>query len=172
MTKPSDNSDPKIQGMLKLELFFKKLFTKRSPALNGVNNVDDVVVDSDIKSAAEDKFTNNISGFAQKTVDDVMIPRPNIISVNLNSSLEELNKIIVKHSHTRIIVYKNNLDNISGFIHIKDLFQVIANSKKFNLKKLLRKHIVTTHSMKLVDLLSQMQSTRTHIAIVVDEPKS
>lgn len=115
------------------------------------------------------EIVSNIQDFAEKTVEDVMIPRSDIASISVDSKLEDLCKAILDHRHTRTLVYKGSLDNIVGFIHIKDLFEVIANSKKTSLKKLIRKHIISPHSMKLIDLLAQMQMNRTHIAVVVDE---
>ena len=118
---------------------------------------------------SEDEMVSNIDSFAEKIVEEVMIPRSDIISVSHDVTLEELSDLIIKQAHTRILIYRESLDNIIGFVHIKDLFEVIANSKKFVLKKIIRKHIVSPHSMKLIDLLAQMQVNRTHIAVVVDE---
>jgi CBS domain containing-hemolysin-like protein len=71
-----------------------------------------------------------------------MIPRSDIISVSYDISLEELSKTIIKYGHTRTLVYKDNLDNVIGFLHIKDLFEIIAKSKKYSLKKLMRKQTI------------------------------
>lgn len=67
------------------------------------------------------------------------------------------------------MVYEDTLDNIIGFIHIKDLFKVLAKKQTFQLKKIIRKPIISAPSMKLIALLAEMQIKRTHIAIVVDE---
>lgn len=125
--------------------------------------------DNHIETPAEGEIINNLGSFSEKNLEDVMIPRSDIVAVDVSISLEELSKSIVEHAHTRTLVYQEHLDHILGFVHIKDLFEVIAESKKFNLKKLARKHIVAPHSMKLTDLLTEMQKTRTHIAVVVDE---
>ena len=117
----------------------------------------------------EHNLLANIDHFDDKTAEDVMVPRSDICAVDSDTSLEELQQVILKHGHTRILVFNENLDNIIGFVHIKDLFEVIANSKNFNLKSLLRKPLSSPHSMKLTDLLKKMQHNRTHIAIVVDE---
>jgi CBS domain containing-hemolysin-like protein len=125
--------------------------------------------DNHIETAAEGKIINNLGSFSEKNLEDVMIPRSDIVAVDVSISLEELSKSIVEHAHTRTLVYQEHLDHILGFVHIKDLFEVIAEAKKFSLKKLIRKHIIAPHSMKLTDLLTEMQKTRTHIAVVVDE---
>ena len=117
----------------------------------------------------EKDILHNFLKFSSKTLEDIMIPRSDISAVKHDISLEELNQVIVKFPHTRTLVYEDNLDNIIGFIHIKDIFKVLAKKQNFYLKKLLRKHIIAAHSMRLITLLQEMQKKRTHIAIVVDE---
>ena len=173
MPKSSDNDGPtvgdssKINIFSKLKLFFKKLFSTKASIPKQFKLKANQSNFSEL--ATEGEIINNIDSFSEKILEDIMIPRSDIISVSLNVTLEELGKLMIKHTHTRIPVYKESLDNIVGFVHIKDIFKVIVHSKKFNLKKLIRKHIISPHSMKLVDLLAQMQRSRTHIAIVVDE---
>jgi CBS domain containing-hemolysin-like protein len=166
---PKEGSKSRIKSLVDLKIFLKYYLFKRSkdkkqlPAETTEPSPKSLIHDS------EDEIVSNIDNFSEKTVEDVMVPRSDIISVSHDATLEELSDLIVKHSHTRTLIYKERLDNIVGFIHIKDLFEVIAYSKKFILKKLIRKHIISPHSMKLIDLLAQMQVNRTHIAVVVDE---
>lgn len=121
------------------------------------------------ENANEQEMLNNFLSFSNKTVEDAMIPRSDIVAVRHNISLAELFKTIIKTHHTRTLVYENTLDNIVGFVHIKDLFMVLAENKHFQLKNIIRKPIISTSSMKLTDLLITMQRQRTHIAITVDE---
>jgi len=121
------------------------------------------------KPSQEEMIFTNFQEFGDKTVEDVMIPRADIIAVRDNTRLDDINQMVIKFSHTRMLVYNDTLDNIIGFLHIKDLFKVLAREENFNLKKLIRKPIISAPSMKLLDLLSEMQRKRTHIAIVVDE---
>ena len=166
MPKTLDKEGPKTGSTLKPTIFSKiKSFLQKDVfkklKLNKLNNQDNVVKSRDI--------INNIDSFSTKTLEDIMIPRSDIIAVSLDIELEEINKLIIKNSCTRILVYKENIDNIIGFLHIKDLFAVIVEKQQFDLKKSVRKHIVATPSMKLMNLLAQMQKNRTHIAIIVDE---
>ncbi len=152
--------DPTEVKTSKINNFLSKIFScfKR-------NNI------ADSSGAADNsvQILNNINSFSEKTVDDILVPRSDIIAVGDNISAEDLAKTIIASNHTRTLVYHDNLDSVVGFIHIKDLFELVVKKKKFNIKKLLRKHIVATHAMKLVDLLASMQAQRVHIAIVVDE---
>lgn len=148
----------------KMKIFFKELYC-RSKKNKKPDLSNDLV--------SEGEIINNIGSFSEKTIEDIMIPRSDIVAIEIGATFEELCELIIKHTHTRTLVYKEHLDNIIGFIHIKDLFEVAAKSTpkstSFNLKQLIRKPIVSPHSMKLIDLLTQMKKNRTHIAIIVDE---
>lgn len=112
----------------------------------------------------------NLLKLEGKTIEDIMVPRSDIAAIKLTMNIEELNESIkLKIPHTRTLIYDGTLDNIVGFIHIKDLFKAVATKQNFRLKKLLRKHIIAAPSMKLLDLLAKMRRKKTHIAIVVDE---
>lgn len=117
----------------------------------------------------ENIIATNAGYFEDKTAEDVMVPRSDISAVSEDISLSILQKIILQDGHTRTLVYSENLDNIIGFVHIKDLFEIIANKKSFNLRNILRQPITCPHSMKLSELLKKMRHSRTHIAVVVDE---
>jgi|GEM_PF-866957 len=112
----------------------------------------------------------NLLKLEGKTIEDIMVPRSDISAIKLTTNIEELHESIkIKVPHTRTPVYDGTLDNIVGFIHIKDLFKALAIKQNFRLKKLIRKHIIAAPSMKLLDLLAKMRREKTHIAIVIDE---
>lgn len=131
--------------------------------------VDDLKINSNKMTAQEKDLFNNFLQFGQKIVEDVMIPRSDITAVRHDVTLEELSDIIVRVSHARILVFKDTLDDIVGFVHIKDLFRIVAKKQTFQLRKLLRKQVICAPSMKLNLLLTEMQKKCTHIAVVVDE---
>jgi magnesium and cobalt transporter len=118
---------------------------------------------------AERHLLGNFLEFCNKTVEDVMIPRSDISALSTKATLSDLTSVISKHAHTRTLIYQDTLDSIVGFVHIKDLFEVLSHNLRFSLKKLMRKPIIAAPSMKLIDLLAEMQKKRTHIAVVVDE---
>jgi magnesium and cobalt transporter len=175
MQKSSNNEDDtgshrhKNKSLMGLKAFIKYYLFRRGR--NKHHTKTESRADSVISSIyeSEREIVTNIYNFSEKTVEDIMIPRSDIISASHDSTLEELSNLIVKHSHTRTLIYEERLDNIVGFVHIKDLFRIITHSEKFSLKNLIRKHIVSPHSMKLIDLLAQMQVRKIHIAVVVDE---
>ncbi len=104
--------------------------------------------------------------------EDIMIPRTDIVAVDYNDNLADISKIFLETRHTRMPVYKEALDNIIGFINIKDILPFILNPQdhqKFEIDKILRKLLIISPSMKIFALLEKMRQTRTHISLVVDE---
>jgi magnesium and cobalt transporter len=172
MPEKLDTEEPPETNYLpksRIKKFFNKLFNRTEASFLQKNRSIEQTHNAKTSISPQNIIIKNFEGFTEKTVEDVMIPRSDIIAVSCEISLDDLSKTIIKYGHTRTLIYKNDLDNVIGFLHIKDLFEVIAKSKKYNLKKLIRKHIVSPHSMNLIDLLKQMQVHRTHIAVVVDE---
>ncbi len=122
----------------------------------------------------EQKMVQNIINIEDTKVGDVMTPRTDVVAVQYESSLEEIKKLIIESEHSRIPVFKRNLDNITGFIHGKDLAKFIGDDNQsrlddFKINSIIRKILYVPHSMRVIDLLLKMRSSRVHIAIVLDE---
>lgn len=121
-------------------------------------------------SLEEKIMFKNIANFGDKKVYTVMTPRVDISSIRYNSSLEEIKKVVNEDGHTRIPVFKNNNDEIIGFIHTKDLARFLCQEDQdFNIDKILRRILFIPGSMKLRDVMLRMRIARVHMAIVLDE---
>lgn len=113
-------------------------------------------------------FTN-VLALGDLRVDDAMIPRADIVAVPIDVSLQNLKQVILEEEHTRMPVYKENLDNVLGFVHIKDLIPYLGTDKPFSLDDVIRQLLIVPPSMKVLDLLVKMRLAGVHMAIVVDE---
>jgi len=102
---------------------------------------------------------------------DVMVPRAEIVCASHNSSYQELIKIIEKESHSRIPIYRKDLDDVLGMVHIKDLIKLNfkETDKEFDLKSILKNVLFVPPSMPVLNILLKMQSTKLHMALVIDE---
>jgi len=102
------------------------------------------------------------------TAEDIMIPRADIIAIHHNSSFTETSEIIHKQMYTRYPIYRDSLDDIFGFIHVKD---VVHHGQKetFNIKKMMHPVLFVPASTKALALLSQMRLRKLPLAVVVDE---
>ena len=123
---------------------------------------------SGIAKNEEKKIFNNLLKVHKKTVDDVMVPRGEIIFIDQNIDKENIIKIINKEAHSRMPVVKNDLEHCLGMVHIKDLFKKI-NNKSFNIKSLLREVIYIPSATPVFNLLQKMKKQNIHLAIVMDE---
>jgi magnesium and cobalt transporter len=120
-------------------------------------------------NAEERLMLMNILDLGELRVDDVMVPRADIISLGSDTSLDDLIELIHTELHSRMPVYQENLDDVLGMVHIKDLLNYWDNREGFDLKETLRQVLFVPPSMAVLDLLLQMRQTRIHMAIVVDE---
>jgi CBS domain containing-hemolysin-like protein len=117
----------------------------------------------------EEAMLKNVLGFGNLAVKDIMTPRSEIKAVEYNIPLAELKEHITQHRHTRVPVYNDTLDNVKGFIHIKDLVPLLSGENPFNMALILRDMIFVPPSMKLISLLVRMRVAGVHMAIVIDE---
>ncbi|MCB2053382.1 MAG: HlyC/CorC family transporter [Geminicoccaceae bacterium] len=125
---------------------------------------------SDALTGEERELLLNALSFSELAVDDVMIPRSDIAAVDLATDLQGLVARFGQTGHSRLLVFKDNLDEVVGFIHIRDLLPFWgSDGTGFAMTDVMRKVLVVPPSMRVLDLLLEMRDTRTHIAAVVDE---
>jgi CBS domain containing-hemolysin-like protein len=122
-------------------------------------------------SATERIMLRNLLHFSEHRVDDVMVPRSDIVGLSENASFDDAVAAFAEQGHSRMPVYKDTLDNITGMIHIKDVFAVLAEGKERpeSLEAFIRQPRFVPQSMGAIELLDEMRRTRTHLAIVIDE---
>ncbi len=167
----SELSDNSLGFIEKSAAKLKKMFSFKSNSLE--EDVAELINEHDpdgtLVGTEERVIVHNLMGLSERTVSDVMTQRTDIVYIDYSVSLEELQKIVIETEHTRFPVCKNSLDNICGFIHIKDLIQVLSTRKDFQMDSIIREALYVPPSMKVVDLLVRMRNQRIHIAVVLDE---
>jgi len=122
-------------------------------------------------SAVERIMLRNLLDFGERTVRDVAVPRGDIIAVDEEASFEELVQLFAEAGHSRLPVYRETLDTVTGMIHVKDVFAILAGAaqKPASISALIRQPRYVPEAMGVIELLAEMRATRTHLAIVVDE---
>ena len=103
------------------------------------------------------------------TVNDVMVPRADIVAVERQVPLEEIVKLMADEAHSRLPVYRGTLDDAIGMVHIKDVFAATTRKSNKKLSDIIRSVLYVAPSVRVLDLLLQMRVARTHMALVVDE---
>ncbi len=116
----------------------------------------------------ETKLIRSVIEFDDLEVGDILVPRVNIIAVDVSSTMEEIRKVFDKEGYSRILVYKDTIDTIIGTVHEKDFYTAYLSGKK-NLNDIMQNAFYTTEHMKISKLLKQLQKKKVHIAVVLDE---
>lgn len=122
-----------------------------------------------VESIHEKHLLSNILRLRDLKVTDVMIPRADIIAVDINTTKKDILTLLSEKQHSRLPVYRGSLDDVIGTIHIKDILQCLAAGRKFNMSELVRDVPIVSPSMAVLDLILMMRQMRKHMALVVDE---
>ncbi len=117
----------------------------------------------------ERALLGNVLKLRGKTAYDVMVPRADIIAISEDSTLEQTTRLMQREGHSRYPVYRGQLDEMVGMVHIKDVFAAIGREGPFSLTGILRKPLFVVTAVPVLDLLLQMRQARMHMALVVDE---
>jgi magnesium and cobalt transporter len=125
--------------------------------------------DTDQPPTGESSLLLNILKLGEKTAYDVMTPRVDIRAAPDDIDFRGLIQLVREHGHSRVPIYGNDLDEIIGIVHIKDVLPYIFEPDAFQLQKIMRAPMFVAPSIRVLDLLLQMRLSRAHIALVVDE---
>ena len=119
----------------------------------------------------ERDMMHGIIEIGEKSVREVMVPRTDMVAVEQSATLQDIARLFKQHRHTRLPVYKGDLDHIVGLLHAKDLllFYTLSSAPEFDINKILRPILFTPETKKVDELLHDMRSKKVHMMIVVDE---
>ncbi|WP_299618136.1 hemolysin family protein [Pelagibius sp.] len=120
-------------------------------------------------SSDERVMLSNILRLRHLTAYDAMVPRADIVAVDLDTPIEALIDVMSEAGHSRLPVYRETLDEVIGIVHIKDVLTYMKGERTFDLVDLVRRILVVAPSMRVLDLLLEMRLSRVHMALVVDE---
>jgi len=156
--------------------FIKSLFRKKEP-LGDSNDLAEEIHDLMDEGQAKGLISNEESDMVHGVLDlketsaqSIMIPRTAISSAPLDSTLGEVIKLVTKCGHTRIPIYKGNIDEIVGILHAKDLLKLLGEHPESKIPpEILRKPYFVPRTQKVSELLRDLKNRKTHLAIVTDE---
>lgn len=123
----------------------------------------------------EKEMINNIFELGNISAGEIATHRTNIVAIPLNASVEEITNVITEEKYSRIVVYDENIDNIVGVFHVKDMVKYILEDVKrmedanFHIEDILMKPYFIPFSKKVDELFQEMQREKIHMAIVIDE---
>lgn len=122
-------------------------------------------------SSIERQMLRNMLHFSELDADDVAIPRSAIIALNADATWDEVVGAFAEHGHSRMPVYRGQLDHVIGMMHVKDVFPYLAEKRPApsDWSVLMRQPLYVPQSRGALDVLADMRGQRVHLAIVLDE---
>lgn len=124
---------------------------------------------SGIIDQTELKLFDKVFSFTERIAREVMVPRVNIVGLDLEEPLEENLELIRSSKYTRFPVYEGDKDQIIGLLLVRDLYEKIADRQPIELRQLMRPIISIPETMEIKDVMRRFQKNKAHMAIVVDE---
>ena len=122
-----------------------------------------------VLDVTERDMIHSVFALGEKKVHEVMVPRPDITAIDVNTPPEQVLEAVVSAGHSRIPVYEGSPDEIIGVLYVKDLFRRLARGESVTIRPFLRPAQFVPETKKVDELLREMQNDKVHIAIVVDE---
>ena len=171
MSEPANKSHPGAVGAFLAWLRARRNGKADENSLR--ESVEELIEDFEEESASGDfdepRLIRNVLKLGELSAEDVMVPRADIVAVEADTTLDNLVKAMSAEAHSRMPVYRANLDDVIGMVHMKDVLTYWDRKDQFSLAQILRKVLFVAPSMRALDLLLEMRQSRTHIALVVDE---
>ena len=156
-----------VKKLLKDHIDKEEIYTFISSIFENGNKLKESF-EKPIDDSDENELLRNILKLNDKTVEDVMVPRADIVAISIKDSFQKILDTIDYNSHSRMPIFEDNLDNIMGMIHIKDIIPNIEK-KDFKIKEIIRDILYVAPSSPVLDLLKRMRKSKIHLGLVVDE---
>jgi putative hemolysin len=175
---------PVFEFSSKLFSFLVKILNLSTNALIkilGLKRTDEVIGEDEIKvlleegrlqgvfDRTEEELIHSVFQFVDRSVKEIMVPRPNIYAIDIEKPQEETVRYIIENEFSRYPVYRDHLDKILGIVFQKDVMRSIWMEKPLELENILKRAYFVPDTMKISTLFRDMQKRRIHLAIVVDE---
>jgi CBS domain containing-hemolysin-like protein len=152
--------------------WLRKVLRPRNGAETLRDTIEELIEQEDaVEAAGADEliFLRNVLNLRHLNARDVMVPRVDIVAVDVEVALHDLIELIGGKAHSRMPVFRDTLDDVIGMVHIKDVMAYRDDSAQFKLSEIVRRLLFVAPTMPILELLLQMRASRTHMALVVDE---
>ena len=146
---------------------------KRDEPATSAENIEALITAGTEEGLIEEddrKLIQSVVEFGDKVVREVMTPRPNMVAIQADESLEALRELVVNEQYSRIPAFQTSIDDVIGFVHVRDMFEVPESDRlKRTVRELMRPIRFVPETKRVNDLMREMQQEGAHIVIVIDE---
>lgn len=156
-------------GIQKLAL--RKVKSNPTPTVteHELESIIDTMEEEGVMASEDADLIQSVLDLGDKVVYDIMTPRVDIVALDINSSIEEVKETLLETQFSRIPVYKEDKDNIIGVLNQKDFVLPMLKGEKVSIEGAMMEPLFVSETMKVDDLIRQMQKEKKHMAIVLDE---
>lgn len=156
-----------------LKSFVSRLFSKEGKSPSVTEEEIKVMVDISEEEGVIDKeereLVHRSLEFNDVLVGEILTPRPDMVAINVNDSIEDIKQVFFQERYSRIPVYEGDFDNVIGILSERDFFAELLQQQEADIRKLIRKPMFVVRSMKIATLLPELQKSKVHMSIVIDE---
>jgi len=169
---PAQPDEPQPTGLMAwVKRGFRRKETSLRDTIEDYIDISDAQADqnADYITDHEKALLSNILKLRDIPVASEMVPRAEIVAVDVNISREELLQVIAENRVSRMPVYEDNLDHVLGSLHIKDILAALQHADRIDIRANLTDIPIISPAMPILDLIVEMRMSRRHMALVVDE---
>ena len=170
---PSACSSPLLQFPPLISRNRRRREPERDEPATSAENIDALITAGAEEGLIEEedrKLIQSVVAFGDKVVREIMTPRPDMITIQADRTLQALAELVVNEQYSRIPVFQTSIDDVIGFVHVRDMFEVAENSRlKRTVRELMRPIRFVPETKSVHDLMREMQQEGAHMVIVVDE---
>ncbi len=176
-SRPVNGNRSEISILAGLWRWLRRVFRRRNSDSQLRDTIEEIIDDFEETAPTDEApmgshervLLSNILDLRHVSAEDVMVPRADIVSIDIETGIDELMEVMSGAAHSRLPVYRENLDDVIGIVHIKDVLKHTLAGPQFDLHQILRTVLIVAPSMRALDLLLEMRLSRVHMALVVDE---
>ena len=144
-------------------------FFKTDLSEEEIKHVIDAGTESGVLDKTEHELIKSILEFSDITAKEIMVPRPDVIALDINMPRELLMRRVIDEGYSRMPVFDKNIDSIIGVVYTKDLLSLLEHRDLIILQDILRPPFFVPESKKISQLLREFQQNKVHLAVVIDE---
>lgn len=136
---------------------------------NELESIIDTMEEEGVIDKSNAEIIQGVLEIQQRTAYDIMTPRVDVSAINYTESVKNIQDMFINTMYSRLPVYDETIDKIIGILNQKDFFKAMLSGEKFYIKKIMSEPLFINENMKVDDVISTMQSTKKHMAVVLDE---
>lgn len=159
----------KLQKLATKKAMSDNLENEPSVTEDELESIIDTMEEEGVIGPENAEIMQGVLELQSRTAYDIMTPRVDVVAINYTDSVKNIQDTFIRTMYSRLPVYEDNVDKIIGILNQKDFFKAMLSGEKIYIKKIMSEPLFINDNMKVDDVLRKMQTTKKHMAVVLDE---